>query len=220
LFYGILSFVTSTLNGAFMPNKVHDAKEAKDGSFKANHLKLGEMISTDQYILKKLGRLPHRRRKESDKERYVGGTIYINEASGLLFVQHQVSLNAAETIQGKHLFEREAGTCGVSIRNYHEDNGVYKSADFLKDLNNKNQTIRYSGVGAHHQSGVVERAIRMISESARAMILHAAIHWPEVTTMDLWPLSMDYAVYLWNRMPRKDSGMASLEIFCGCKLDK
>jgi hypothetical protein len=60
----------------------------------------------------------------------------------------------------------------------------------------------------------------MISESARAMMLHAAIHWPEATTMNLWPQAMDYAVYLWNRMPRKDSGMAPLEIFCGCKLDK
>jgi hypothetical protein len=52
------------------------------------------------------------------------------------------------------------------------------------------------------------------------MILHAAIHWLEATTMDLWPLAMDYAVYLWNRMPWKDSEMAPLEIFCGCKLDK
>ena len=52
------------------------------------------------------------------------------------------------------------------------------------------------------------------------MILHAAIHWPEETMMDLWPLAMDYAIYLCNRMPRKDSGVAPIEIFCGCILDK
>ena len=52
------------------------------------------------------------------------------------------------------------------------------------------------------------------------MILHAAIHWPEEMMMDLWPLAMDYAIYLWNHMPRKDSGMAPIEIFSGCKLDK
>jgi hypothetical protein len=72
-----------------------------------------------------LGRLPHTHGKESDKECYVGGTIYVNEANGLMFVQHQVSLNALEMIQGKHLLEHEAGTCGVSIQNYHGDNGVY-----------------------------------------------------------------------------------------------
>jgi hypothetical protein len=111
-------------------------------------------------------------------------------------------------------------TCGVSIQNYHGDNGVYKSADFVKDLNNRNQTTLYSGVGAHHQNGVAERAICTISESTRVMIFPVTIHWPEETKMDLWPLAMDYAVYLWNRMQRKDSRMAPLEIFCGCKLDK
>jgi uncharacterized membrane protein len=56
------------------------------------------MVSTDQYVSKQLGRLPHTRGKESDKERYVGGIIYVDEANGLVFVQHQVSLNAAEMI--------------------------------------------------------------------------------------------------------------------------
>jgi hypothetical protein len=50
------------------------------------------------------------------------------------------------------------------------------------------------------------------------MILHAAIHWPEAVTIDLWPFAVDYAVYLWNRMPRKDNGIAPLEIFCGGKI--
>jgi hypothetical protein len=52
--------------------------------------------------------------------------------------------------RGKHLFEREAGTCGITIRNYHGDNGVYRSKDFTKDLADRTQTIQFSGVGAHH----------------------------------------------------------------------
>jgi hypothetical protein len=71
----------------------------------------------------------------------------------------------------------------------------------MEDLEDRQQTIHFSGVGAHHQNGIAERAIFTIPESARAMILHAAIHWPEETTMDLWPLAMDYAVHLWNQMP-------------------
>ena len=53
----------------------------------------------------------------------------------------------------------------------------------------------------------------------RAMLLHAAIHWPKETTLDLWPMAMDYAVYLWNCIPRKDSGIAPLELFCKGKID-
>jgi hypothetical protein len=92
--------------------------ESKDGSLKANHLRLGDMVSTDQYVSKQMGRLPHTHGKEDEKDKYVGGTIFVDEASGIVFIQHQVSLNAAETVRGKHLFECEAGTCGVTIKNY------------------------------------------------------------------------------------------------------
>ena len=76
-----------------------------------------------------------------------------------------------------------------------------------------------SGVGAHHQNGVAERAIATIIGRARAMILHAAIHWPGETHTDLWPLAIDYAVYLWNHTPHMESGMSPIELFCRLKQD-
>ena len=148
----------------------------KDGALKAQHLHPSDMVSTDQYVSKQTRHLPHTCGKENESEHFVGGTIYINEAGGLVFMQHQVSLGAAEMIQGKHLFEREAETCGVSICNYHGDNGIFKVAEFVKDLNDRGQTIKYSGVGAHHQNGVAEHVICTIFESTRAMLLHATIH--------------------------------------------
>jgi hypothetical protein len=99
------------------------------------------MVLMDQYVSKQSGRLPHTHDKEDEKDQYVGGTIYIDKASGFVFTQHQVSLNVAETIQGKHLFEREASTCGVRIKDYCGDNGIYKSEEFMKDLSERNQTI-------------------------------------------------------------------------------
>ena len=192
----------------------------KDGILKVGNLKPGDVVSTDQYVSKLLGRLPHTKGKESDSEKYCGGTIYVDEASGFMYVNHQVSLNAAETIQGKHQFEREAMHCGRGVTHYRGDNGVYKSEAFLKDLESRKQTMKFCGVGAHHQNGIAERAIRTVSESARSMLLHAAIHWPENVTLDLWPLAMDYAVWLWNRMPKNSSGIAPIEIFCGTTLDK
>jgi hypothetical protein len=96
--------------------------EQKEGSLKAEHVRPGDMVSTDQYVSKVTGRLPHTRGKESEREQYVGGTIYVDEASGFIYAKHQVSLGANETVRGKHLFEREAGTCGIAIKNYHGDN--------------------------------------------------------------------------------------------------
>ena len=109
----------------------------KDGVLKAQNLHPGDMVSTDQYVSKQSGHLPHTKGKESEKEWYVGSMIYVNKATGLVFIQHQVSLGVAEMIWGKHLFEREAGTCGVSIRNYHGDNGIFKVKEYVKDLNDR-----------------------------------------------------------------------------------
>ena len=107
---------------------------------------------------------------------YSGGTVYVGKASGLIKVVNQVSLKAAETIAGKHSFERFARTCGVDVTSYRGDNGIFKSAEYRADLARQHQTILYSGVGAHHQNGVAEQSIRAMSKSARSMLIHAAIH--------------------------------------------
>jgi len=43
------------------------------------------------------------------------------------------------------------------------------------------------------------------------MILHAAIHWPDEVSLDLWPTAMEYAAYLYNIIPKENSGIAPIE---------
>ncbi|GFH61161.1 hypothetical protein CTEN210_17637 [Chaetoceros tenuissimus] len=130
-----------------------------------------------------------------------------------------VSLGAAETIRSKHAFERDAIKHGVMIHQYRGDNGVYQSNEFKKDLQTFSQHMDYCGVGAHHQNGVAERGIRTVSEAARAMMIHALIHWPEEVSMDLWPFAIKYAVYLYNKIPRGKSMMSPEELFYDTKSD-
>jgi hypothetical protein len=75
--------------------------------------------------------------------------------------------------------------------------------------------ITFSGVGAHHQNGATERAIKTIASWSRTMMLHAILHWPEQTTLDLWPLAMDHAICCWNRLPSKNKIILPLEAFTG-----
>jgi len=160
--------------------------------------------------------LLHTRGKEAEEAKYSGGTIFIDEASGMVFCHLQVSLNATETLTGKHLIEREAQNGGVDVHSYQGDNGVFRLLEFQKDLEIRGQTIKFSGVGAHHQNGMAERAIRTITECACTMILHAIIHWPGQVPIELWPFAVEYATYVWNRVPKKDTGLAPIEIFyCG-----
>ena len=49
---------------------------------------------------------------------------------------------------------------------------------------------------------------------ARTMLIHADLHSPDETrSMDLWPVVMDYAVWLYNRILRQENGIAPIEIY-------
>ncbi|KAG7358094.1 hypothetical protein IV203_014681 [Nitzschia inconspicua] len=152
---------------------------------RSDNLHPGDCISVDQYVSSVPGRLPHTAGKESSKDKYHGGTIFVDHATSFLFLVNQVSLRAGETINSKVAFERFAHSCGHRLQSFRADNMPFDSAEFKADLVAKNQTISLSGVGAHHQNGVAERSIQTVTEWARAMLLHHALHWPEQAQLDL-----------------------------------
>ena len=185
---------------------------------KAGDLAPGQCVSVDQFISTERGRLPHTQGKEPEHKRYSGGTIFCDHASGYISVQPQVYMTGKETVDAKTRFEREAYQHGVMIDQYHADNGIFKSNEFVKSLEERSQPIDYCGVGAHHQNGVAEGAIRIVTDRARTLLIHAAVHWPETVSMDLWPFAMEYAVHIYNQTPNRKSHLSPLELFLGSKL--
>ena len=142
---------------------------------KIEHLTPGDCVSVDQYISGLPGRLPHTAGKENKSKWYNGGTIFVDHASGYAFLRHQVALTAGETIHSKYAFEQKARSCGNVIPAYRADNVPFKSQAFMDDLKLNKQTITFSGVGAHHQNGISEWCIQMITRSAHLMLLHSVI---------------------------------------------
>ena len=67
-------------------------------------------------------------------QKFHGGTIFCDAASGRFFVVHQVGLTACETVQAKLCFESDAATIGVSVLKYSTDMGVYTSHEFAAAL--------------------------------------------------------------------------------------
>lgn len=103
---------------------------------------------------------------------------------------------------------------GVLVDSYKADNGVFKSNAFVSHIREHTQKLSYCGVNSHHKNGPVERAIRTVSECARAQLLHAAMHWKDGVTSKLWPMVVDYAVYLYNHLPN-EKGIAPADLFTG-----
>ena len=67
---------------------------------------VGDFVSTDQFICNTTGRLPSGYGREASDRRFQGGTIYNDAASGLIWVENQISLGANETVMGKSQFEQ------------------------------------------------------------------------------------------------------------------
>ncbi len=98
------------------------ANPDREMAIKRGDIKPGDCVSMDQYVCKVPGRLPHTFGKERSENKYSGGTVFIDHASGYVYLFNQVSLRVGETLQGKHKFEDFAGDYGVRIKSYHADN--------------------------------------------------------------------------------------------------
>ena len=189
---------------------VHDRAHA----LKKDNLFAGQRVSVDHFVCSTRGRLFHTYGKEDSKLQYTGGAIFVDHATGFLYVGFQVHLNTHETITSKVNFEQCCRDYGVVVQEYLSDNGSsFSSQAFRKHLENFAQIIRYAGVGAHHHNGAAERSIQTVMGIARTMMLHAAIHWPDVADAALWPLAVQYAVFLFNRMPSLATGLSPHDLF-------
>ena len=89
---------------------------------------------------------------ELDNEKYFGGTIYCGHETQLLHVGHQTSLGSSDTVRSTKIFERMALSHGVAIQGYYGGNGIFTAQQFQAHLRSQNQTLKLSGVGAHHQN--------------------------------------------------------------------
>ena len=89
--------------------------------------KVDDFVSSDQFICKMPGRLPTRYGRESQDRRYQGA-IYNDAASGLIWVENQVSLGANEAVMGKTCFEQWLiDQCVCEVKDYHGDNGIFSA---------------------------------------------------------------------------------------------
>ena len=105
------------------------------------------------------------------KNRYVA--VCVDHYSGYGYVHLQKTQTAEETLEGKAAFERHCQVFGVTVKHYPADNGIFASKAWKDLCDESRQSFAYSGVNAHFQSGVAERRIQELQETARACLLHA-----------------------------------------------
>ena len=185
----------------------------RTGNLKKDKLSPGQTVFCDQLESRVRGRLLHTAGREPESEKFCGTTVFCDAASGYIHVEHQVTLNASDTINSKLAFERKAMELGVTVSSYHTDNGIFKSRAFTEEIVNNHQSICFSGVGAKWQNGAAEGAIGLVSAKARTLLLHADLMWPEAKDESLWPLAVSHAAHLYNHTPNELTGISPAEVF-------
>eukprot|EP00804_Cyclotella_cryptica_P004979 CCRYP_014091-RB/>CCRYP_014091-RB protein AED:0.37 eAED:0.31 QI:0/0/0/1/1/1/2/0/446 len=135
---------------------------------KEGHVQPGDCVSCDHFTSPVPGWIISSSGHSSSTNGYTCSTIYVDHCSTFICINHQLTTSASDTIRGKLLLELEAADVGVSIKGYHTDNGVFSSSEFRSHCSGLGQSLRFSGVGAHHQNGVAERVIQTITNMARA----------------------------------------------------
>lgn len=87
------------------------------------------------------------------------------------------------------------------------------SDETLKAKHAKRQTLTYCGVGAHHQKGVAEKAIKDLQDIARTMLLHAQRPWPTAINQNLWSYALNMAEDMYNNLPLSKQHITPMELF-------
>jgi hypothetical protein len=124
----------------------------------------------------------------------------------------QQNLNSHKTLAAKGQYEAMARGCGVIPQSYLLDNGPsFAAHDYARQLAKCEQVSKFAG--AHHQNGIAERSIRTVVSITRTMMMHAAIHWPEMSDPSLFPLAIQHAAFVFNRMHNLDTGLCPLDLF-------
>ena len=185
----------------------------RTGVLKQEKLEPGDGVAVDQFVVRQGGRLLTTSGREREEDRFKGGTIFFDMATGKSFVKFQVSLGTTETLLAKACFERESALNGVKIKSYHTDNGVFTAKEFIAYIHESEQRVTFSGVGAHHQNGIAERAIGTVTRKARTQLLHAQLRWSEETPTSLWTMFLSPTVELLNVMSKMEEGMSPDELF-------
>jgi hypothetical protein len=176
----------------------------------------GEHVSVDQMESPVPGLIAQLKGKPTIA-RYSFATVFVDTFSRASYVHLQQTSNAEETLQAEKNFEAFSQTHGVHIRHCHTDNGRFVDNLWKTHAQLMGQTYSNSGVGAHHQNGIVEKRIRDLQDLARSSLIHAIRRWPDAITTQLWPYALRKANVAINQSLPPKAIAAPINVFSNLK---
>jgi hypothetical protein len=123
---------------------------------------------------------------------------------------------------GKSCFEQWLWDMAyMEVKHYLGNNGFFSAEEYCLECKEKGQRQSFSGVGAHHQNARAKHAIQTIMFMACSFMVHASLHWTDRGSDDIssWPFAVKHAMWIYNRVPNRQSGLTPLELLTKLKAD-
>ena len=100
------------------------------------------------------------------------------------------------------------------IKGYNTYNGIFNASKFMEELLKKQKKIRFIGTGTSHQNWASESTVKVVVTMKRTTLVHATLRCTEETmSNDICAMAMDYAVWVYNRIPDIKSGSSAIAIW-------
>ena len=119
-----------------------------------------------------------------------GCTTFCYHVSDFGYVHLMRDFTFEEILIAVKSFEKILARAERHVKHYYADNGVFSQKSFLESINKKDKKINFCAVGAHHQNGIIENKNKILTISARTLLLHAICHWPQIIDLMFWPFAM------------------------------
>ena len=172
----------------------------------------GDMVCIDHLISIQPGLMPRISGRHTT-DRITATVMFKDVISGFTYGHLMTSCDLEQTLEAKYAFEKLAATYGVKIKRYHADNGHFACKGFREAVSEAGQKITFCGVGAHHQNGIIENQIGLITRWARTSLLHAKRRWPSAITTLLWPYALKTAIDRYNDFHFDKNGLTPHQKF-------
>ncbi len=99
-----------------------------------------------------------------------------------------------------------------TVKHYHADNNAFAHKGFLDEVNRKDQKIIFCAIGAHHQNGLIKNKNKMLTLSARTLLLHGICMWLQMIDTMFWPFAFKAAAKQHNLLLLSSNGQTPLSM--------
>ena len=158
------------------------------GVISQGNLPPGQEVCINHFICSIKGRLFTSCGSSKDSDIFMGGAVFIDQASGYVHVEHQSKLASHSTLCAKESFQAICRDHEVIPQNYLSDNSAaFTNTEYCNSLSQFRQIQCFAGTDAHHHNSRAKRAIQMIMLISHVMMMHAFLHQPDMEDISLGP---------------------------------